>query len=160
MEYERKVLQLHPVPELRGPHGEDWSEVSWQTIMDTFSDDLKKAEEKVKVLAVQRKRGRKEENLHKVLGLTRLTLMAMIKRMHDRGGETDARLFVDLVRLLEQSDDLFSAYEDELEIWSQFKYVIVQKLKKEKLLVYEKKHADKEAFEKAKDRFQDPHGLV
>lgn len=156
---EKRVVRLPSGARLQGPHGEDLSDVSWQTIIDTFSDDMKRAEERVKVATVRMKKGRKEARLPRMLALTRLTLMGMIKHMHDKGSG-DARFFVDLVRLLEQTEDLMGAYEQELEVWGQFRSVVVEKLKKERLLVYDKKIPDKVPFENAKDRFQDPHGFV
>jgi len=156
---ERRIVRLPTGARLAGPHGEDLSAMSWQTIIDIFSEDMKRAEERVKVATVRMKKGRKESRLPKMLGLARLTLMSLIKRMHEKGG-SDARFFVDLVRLLEQTEDLMGAYEQELEVWGQFRSVVVEKLKKERLLVYDKKTPDKLPFEKAKEMFQDPHGLV
>jgi len=163
---ERKVVRL--------PAGTNLKKMSWQTIMDVFSDDLDRAEGRVREIsgdpisarggkgplsAEQKEGGKKGARLAKKLALARLLLTSRMKHMSERG-ESDARFLVDLVRLLERNDQLLGAYEKELDVWHEFLYVLVEKMKSEKLIVYGKAETGKEDFEKAKEEFRDPHGLV
>jgi hypothetical protein len=45
-------------------------------------------------------------------------------------------------------------------VWNEFLYVLKEKMKSEKLVVYGKTETGKADFEKAKEEFKDPHGMV
>ncbi|RLG19227.1 hypothetical protein DRN67_03275, partial [Candidatus Micrarchaeota archaeon] len=117
------------------------------------------SEDRVKALAVERQ-GEERIKFTKKLALARLLLASRIKHMQERGGGADAKFFVDLVRLLETAESLLGAYEGELEEWNAFLYVLIEKMKAEKLIVYNKKHLPREPFEDAKEKFKDRHGMI
>jgi len=150
---DRKVVKL--------PAGTNLRRMSWQTLMDTYSDELMQAESKVRDLAGGKTGKEAKENvkLAKKLALARLLLMSRMKNMHERG-ESDAKFLVELVRLLGKSEELLGAYEGELDVWHEFLHVLKEKMKSEKLIVYDKAPTGKEDFEKAKEEFKDPHGMV
>ena len=144
---------------VRLPEGTDWNSMSWQTIIDTFSEDLKRSEERVMSLAAGGREAEGSVKLAKKLALARLLLASKIKQMQ-KTGKMDAKFLVELVNLIERTEGLLGAYEEELEEWNRFLFVLIEKMKAEKLVVYDKKHVAREDFEQAKDRFSDPHGEI
>lgn len=146
---ERKVVRL--------PRGTNLQRMSWQTLIDAFVDDLRTAEGKVHALGGGKAKS-KEARVARRLALSRLLLMSRMKHMHE-SGKSDAKFLVELVRLLEDSDKLLGAYEEELGVWNEFLYVLLEKMKAERLVVYSKTPTGKEEFERARSDADAPQEM-
>jgi len=97
-------------------------EVSWETVVELSSDFQVRAD-------VTRSRLKK---LVRELQLTRMLLMDRIRR-GAKAGAMDPRLLVDLVKLLQRCEEVTQEYDVDLGEFSSFVYLMVEKLKKEKL---------------------------
>src|SRR3989344_9212895 len=100
----------------------DLGEVSWETVVQLSSDFQFRSEEK----------RTKVKKLVRELQLTRLLLMERIRRGTSEGA-ADPRLLVDLVKLLQHCEDVAVEYDVDLKDFSSFVYLLIEKLKKEKL---------------------------
>lgn len=74
--------------------------------------------------------------LDREIALTRLILQERIKYGAARKG-FDSKFLVDLVRLLERLEKLAIQYEVDLDEFLLFIYILIEKMKKERLIVYE-----------------------
>lgn len=97
-------------------------EVSWETVVQLSSDFQFRSEEK----------RTKVKKLVRELQLTRLLLMERIRRGTTEGA-VDPKLLVDLVKLLQHCEDVAVEYDVDLKDFSSFVYLLIEKLKKEKL---------------------------
>lgn len=97
-------------------------DVSWETVVEISSDFQARAD-------VTRGRVKK---LVRELQLTRMVLMERIRR-GAKAGAIDPRLLVDLVKLLQRCEEVTTEYDVDLGEFSSFVYLMVEKLKKEKL---------------------------
>jgi hypothetical protein len=101
---------------------EDLKDVSWETVVELSSDFQFKAEEKRS----------KVRSLIRELQLTRMLLVGKIKR-GTKDGRIDPRLLVELVKLLQRCEEVTKEYEVDLGDFSNFVFLLIEKLKKEKL---------------------------
>ncbi|MEM4554503.1 MAG: hypothetical protein QXT25_01490 [Candidatus Anstonellaceae archaeon] len=99
-------------------------EVSWETVIQLSSDFKIKAEHK----------SQKVRRIIKELQLTRLLLLEKIRAR--KNGKIPPRLLVDVVKLLQRCEEVAREYDVDLHEFSTFLYIIVEKLKKEKLEKY------------------------
>jgi len=97
-------------------------EVSWETVVELSSDFQFKSEEK-------RANVRK---LIRELQMSRILLMERIKQ-GAKQGPVEPRLLVDLVKLLQRCEQVMGEYDVDLKDFSSFVYLLIEKLKKEKL---------------------------
>ena len=100
----------------------DLEDVSWETVVELSSDFQFKSEEK----------RTKVRKLIRELQLTRMLLMGRIKRGAKQGA-VDPKLLVDLVKLLQRCEEVTADYDVDLGDFSNFVYLLIEKLKKEKL---------------------------
>jgi len=76
------------------------------------------------------------KKLEKEIEFTRLIVLQRIAH-HQKVGGFDYKFFVDLVNLLERCEKLAAQHEVDLEEFTRFVYILIEKMKKEKLIVYE-----------------------
>ncbi|MCX6741504.1 MAG: hypothetical protein NTY61_03855 [Candidatus Parcubacteria bacterium] len=97
-------------------------EVSWESVVQLSSDFQVKVEDK----------SSKVKKVVKELQMSRLLLMDRIHR-GTKTGRIDPQLLVDVVRLLQRSEEIAQQYEIDLREFSTFLFLLSEKLKKEKL---------------------------
>lgn len=97
-------------------------EVSWETVVQLSTDFQFRSEEK----------RTRVKRLIRELQMSRLLLMARIKR-NTRQGSVDPKILIDLVRLLQRCEQVMGEYDVDLKDFSSFVYLLIEKLKKEKL---------------------------
>lgn len=101
-------------------------DMSWDTVVQLSCDyQAKTADKESKVKKVLRE-----------LQMTRLLLMDRIKESSE-SGKIDPRLLVDVVKLLQRCEAVTRQYDVDLKEFSNFLYLISEKLKKEKLARHE-----------------------
>ena len=100
----------------------DLKDVSWETVVELSNDYQVRADMTKSKL----------KKLVRELQLTRMLLMDRIRR-GAKGGAMDPRLLVDLVKLLQRCEEVTQEYDIDLGEFSSFVYLMVEKLKKEKL---------------------------
>jgi hypothetical protein len=101
---------------------ENIDHLSWDTVIQLSSDFTISSKEK----------SEKIRKIIKELHMTRLILLEKI-RANLAGGKIDPKILVDVVHLLEKCERLADEYDIDLQNFTSFLYVIVEKLKKEKL---------------------------
>lgn len=115
-------------------------DVPWQVIMDAFSDTVLESRGKINIV-VERRVGEVEAGkcirLEKELAMTRLVLVEYLRRAA-KGKPLDAKFLTRLIRALERSEELVRLYDVEMEMWIQFLVLVVEKMKNEKLITYDK----------------------
>lgn len=99
---------------------------SWGTIANLASD--------IKIRAARRTI--EIEKLEKEIAMTKLILVGKIKEMEAKG-EFEPKFLVDLVKLLDRFDKLAAQYNVDLSDFTRFIYILIEKMKKEKLIVYD-----------------------
>ncbi|MEM4347976.1 MAG: hypothetical protein QXN37_00175 [Candidatus Anstonellaceae archaeon] len=99
-------------------------EVSWETVVQLSSDFQIKVEHK----------SQKLRKIIKELQMARLLLLEKIRARKD--GKIPPRILVDVVKLLQKSEEVAQEYDVDLHQFSTFLYIIIEKLKKEKLEKY------------------------
>lgn len=102
------------------------SDMSWETVIQLSCDYQAKASE----------HEGKAKKLVKELQMTRLLLMERIKE-GTASGRIDPQLLIDVVHLLERSEEVANQYDIDLKEFSRFLYMLVEKLKKERLARHE-----------------------
>ena|SRR3989344_1706567 len=100
----------------------DLGEVSWETVVQLSSDFQFRAEEK----------RTKVKKLIRELQMSRLLLMERVRR-GAQSGSVDPKVLVDLVKLLQRCEEVMGEYDVDLQDFSTFVYLLIEKLKKEKL---------------------------
>ncbi|VVB66641.1 Uncharacterised protein [Candidatus Gugararchaeum adminiculabundum] len=107
---------------------DDLGNTSWETILalaNHFSFD-------------HRGKGDEIRKLSREIHMTKMILLTKISHLKERG-EFDARLFSDLVRLLERCEEMSELYNVDLNEFMTFVYLLVEKMKRERLLIYKSK---------------------
>ena len=103
---------------------ENLQEVSWETVVQLSSDFQVSAEDK----------SSKVKKVLKELQMSRLLLMDRIQNAQQ--GAIEPKLLVDIVKLLQRSEEIAAQYDVDLHDFSKFLYLISEKLKREKLARY------------------------
>ncbi|MDE1797936.1 MAG: hypothetical protein KGH63_00835 [Candidatus Micrarchaeota archaeon] len=138
------------------PHlSERLDDISWETIIDMSGSFSAKTRTKRPEVA----------HLHKQISMTRLLLM---EKAHEqsRRQALDPAILVDLIRLLERCERLSTQYEMDLDEFNHFLYLLISKVKKEKLARHEGKVVrmahfrpmDEEELERLKGRSERRRG--
>ncbi|MCX8196712.1 MAG: hypothetical protein N3G80_00110 [Candidatus Micrarchaeota archaeon] len=105
-------------------------ELSWETVVQLSTDFQIKVEKKTGKL----------RKIAKELELSRLLLLEKIKAAK-AGERIDPQILVDMVKLLQRCEEVTKEYEIDLRDFSTFLYLVIEKLKKERLAKYEGKRA-------------------
>lgn len=103
---------------------ENLRDVSWETVVDLSTEYQIHSEEK----------SSKVKKVLKELQMSRLILMDRIRNSQE--GAIEPRLLVDIVKLLQRSEEIAEQYDVDLHEFSKFLFLISEKLKKEKLARY------------------------
>ena len=104
---------------------ENLGETSWENVVQLSSDfQLKTQDHQSKVKKVL-----------KELQMSRLLLMDRILHANETG-KFEPKLLVDVVKLLQRSEEIAELYEVDLKEFSRFIYLVSEKLKKEKIAHY------------------------
>ena len=103
---------------------ENLQTVSWETVVQLSSEFQLKSDEK----------SSKVKKVIKELQLSRLLLMDKIRQ--SKGGAIEPKLLVDIVKLLQRCEEVAMQYDVDLKEFSQFLFLISEKLKKEKIAHY------------------------
>ena len=103
---------------------ENLQEVSWETVVDLSTEFQVRSNEK----------SSKVKKVLKELQMSRLLIMDRIRNAQQ--GAIEPKLLVDIVKLLQRSEEVASQYDIDLQEFSKFLFLISEKLKKEKLAHY------------------------
>ncbi|MBI4399371.1 hypothetical protein HY570_01355 [Candidatus Micrarchaeota archaeon] len=133
-------------------------DLSWESLINVFEEDLNESLKGIIQLQSRDNEG-VPIKLHKELAITRLILSERLKHADKEQVTPDSKLLVDLVKLLKRCEKLSTLYELNLDKWSSFILAIIEKLKKEKLLVYKsKKPKEKLIWQKIKRDLDEKDG--
>lgn len=137
------------------PEGVSIDDISWETIMEVFGREVHAGRTKIESIIEGRE---KRIRLEKELIMTKLILMEEIKKASKPRIELSAKFLVKIVRLLERCDELIQAYNLEMDAWLEFLFIVIEKMKKEKLIVHKPPFKEEEIvrkeFRKMKDSIE------
>ncbi len=115
-------------------------DIPWQTIIDAFSETLLQSRGKVDALVeggIGETEFGKRVRLDKEIAMMRLVLVENLRRAA-KGRPLDAKFLTRLLRALERSEELTKLYDVEMELWIQFLVLVVEKMKSERLITYDR----------------------
>ena len=99
---------------------------SWGTIANLATEVKVRAESRTVEM----------ERLEKEVAMTKMILVEKIKEM-DAKGKFEPKFLVSLVKLLDHFDKLATESRVDLSDFTRFIYILIEKMKKEKLIVYD-----------------------
>ena len=79
----------------------------------------------------------KRSNLRIVERQVEMTKLLITEKLRDRNPQFDAKFYLDLVRLLEKMETMAIEYEVNIDEFLLFLYLLIEKMKRERLVVYD-----------------------